>query len=380
MNENKQREIKEGEENPTDWFTIIVLIVILCFFTVTTLREPSVNTGTYGYILDSAFKFFWYYMQSLSLLLIPIALLGERLKTFSKWSWINFEISVIIYVVLFAKFANTNKEIEINIEIFHLMYLIPALWGFYFLFLATKYGIVKEFKRTGEKVLTLLSFLLVGVILIKLYFTPLFPFRYNIVTFEDVPEISAYYESVSLLAEKGIMSSFDESDLFEPKEKVSRKEVVKALSHLNFSIQKKRVTVYIDNSIKDVKSDAEYAKYIYWAKDMGITNVQTGEKFFPEKEIKIQDFLLMLYRYGENKVKVKEKQKKQVDNKEKLNISDKYAEVAVIWAIENDIFVVGKNTKDQSLEEELKRSLNRGDMAMYLNRFLKKVDKDLKKD
>jgi len=177
------------------------------------------------------------------------------------------------------------------------------------------------------------------------------------VTYSDVAEKDWYYEDVTMLSEKGIVSG-DGTGNFSPNSNVTREQFLKML------IEAAEVDVAEgDNTFEDVSPDAWYKPYVLKAKNFGIVNGVSDTKFGIGTNITRQDMAVMLSRVIEKlEIDVSGTQfDKFADNE---NISE-YAKDAVQF-MKSIGLIEGYNN-----EFRPKDNLTRAEAATIIAKFIK---------
>ncbi len=116
--------------------------------------------------------------------------------------------------------------------------------------------------------------------------------------FGDVKTSDWYYECVSALADRNIISGMG-NGRFEPQSNISRAQFATILANLSGE-----AFIESETPFADVPADSWYARAIAWAYSNGIVSGISADEFAPDKNISRQDMAVMLKRYVDNVAKV----------------------------------------------------------------------------
>ena len=172
--------------------------------------------------------------------------------------------------------------------------------------------------------------------------------------FADVAADAWYAEAINDAHHEGYMNGYGDTQLFGPNDNLTRAQAAivfynmaggERATDLPGGIEGDDSTNWV--SFSDVDPKADYAKQVYWAKEVGIvTGYANGSgKFGPKDEITREQFALMLYRYAK---RVDSPTLSGVDVDKALASKpdgskvDSWARDAVAWAVQSEI--MGKNS------------------------------------
>ena len=113
--------------------------------------------------------------------------------------------------------------------------------------------------------------------------------------FTDVAESAWYYDAVSYVYEKGIMTGTNDGTTFSPAMNLTRGMMARILYNLEGSPDLSGEN--LGYPFADVPGDAWYADGVYWARQNGIVNGYGNNTFGPEDPITREQMALLLYNY-----------------------------------------------------------------------------------
>lgn len=148
-------------------------------------------------------------------------------------------------------------------------------------------------------------------------------------TFKDVATNSWYYNAVSYVNEKGLITGTGNGQ-FSPDAKLTRAMMAQIL--YSMAGKPDMSNENLGYPYADVAGDSWCANAVYWARLKGIVSGVSAEQFAPNNSITREQLALMLYNYAG---------KPAVSNQtltfaDKDKVSD-YAQTAIGWAVENGI-------------------------------------------
>ena len=183
------------------------------------------------------------------------------------------------------------------------------------------------------------------------------PARYS-----DVSDDAEYYSAVQYLYEKDIMSGVT-ADQFMPGNVLTRAMSVAILHRID-----KEEVQGATHSFTDVKKGAWYENAVLWANAKKIASGRTPNKFSPSAQVTHQEFIAMLARYAQSKSIAPDK----------LGDLSRFADGREIaaWAqtAYQQMAALGVFREDMS-KLNPRSVLTRSEAAMYLERFLKAIEK-----
>lgn len=112
--------------------------------------------------------------------------------------------------------------------------------------------------------------------------------------FSDIDENAWYYDSVSFVYKKGIMTGMSDTG-FGPRESLSRAQFATIL----YRMEGEPETVYNSAAFVDVSDDTFFTNPAMWAKSTGIVMGYEDGRFAPADEITREQMAVMMYRYAE---------------------------------------------------------------------------------
>ena len=179
--------------------------------------------------------------------------------------------------------------------------------------------------------------------------------------FTDVNKADWYYDSVSYVAGRGIMTGM-RADYFGAAEKLSRGQFATVLYRMAGKPE-----VDYEDVFPDVKESDWFGVPVSWAAENGVVTGYANGKFGPADDITREQIAVMLYRYAEYAgydVSEKDDLSKYPDKK---NVSS-WAKDAMEWAVGADI-IQGQDG-GKALDPQGKAS--RAECATMVMRFMQK--------
>ena len=177
--------------------------------------------------------------------------------------------------------------------------------------------------------------------------------------FPDVAPRFWYYNYVEFTAANGLFSGYSDGT-FLPDREMTRAEVARVLYAME-----KAPKVTFKNTFSDVKSGNWFADAVEWAASVGVVAGYTDGRFGPNDKITRQDFVAMLYRYGQMK-EYDVSASKELTFPDSGNVSY-YAETAFKWAMAEDIISGSREGNDVYLLP--KNNTTRAQVAKMLSVF-----------
>ncbi|MGM9567142.1 MAG: S-layer homology domain-containing protein [Clostridia bacterium] len=177
--------------------------------------------------------------------------------------------------------------------------------------------------------------------------------------FPDVAPKFWYYNYIEFTAANDLFNGYPDGT-FRPDREMTRAEVARVLYAME-----KEPEVTFQSAFLDVTAGDWFADAVEWAASVGVVAGYTDGRFGPDDKITRQDFVAMLYRYGQMK-KYDVSASKELTLPDSGDVAD-YAETAFKWAMAEDI--ITGNKEGDSVYLRPKNNTTRAQVAKMLSVF-----------